>query len=383
MQISGRLSRSGEMLIPSGKHLSSMTDFRKPQPIVDSREETLFSELTDKYKEFQSPGLITRQASRAKREVAEAGRRAVGWIPGVDKPEEGDLKNHLTKASKKKHVKQALATAAKGGGKAFQWCAQGTLSRKSILSRLQKSGVEAESFEHICAKRSYDIAGLAESDWKDRLGAATQGFLTGAKGGVTGVAANLALAAVLFHRATQRVALHFGYDAIRQESEQVIAGEVMLKCLQSSGNPTSGKTSDVFKKVVLASEISALKEALRKKSFEQMAKAGGLQLLYAKTRATANKAAKKGLKKAGKEGFETALVRRLLKDLGKKLPKRAGRRIVPIVGGVIGGLFDTWQMHQVIRGASLFYHKRFIAEKEERVRRLGGDDEAAPMIEPA
>ena len=360
-----------------------MTDFRKPQPIVDSREEELFSELKDEYKEFQSPGLLMRQAGRAKREVAEAGRRAVGWIPGMEKPNKGDLRDHLAKASKEKLVKRALSTAAKGGGKVFQWCAQGTLSRESVLGRLQKNGVEADSFKHICAERSYDIAKLVESDWKDRLGAATQGFLTGAKGGVTGVAANLALATVLFLRATQRVALHFGYDATGRESEQVIAAEVMLKCLQSGGNSASGTTGGVLEKMALAGEVSALKEALKKKSYEQMARAGSSELLYAKIRATANKAAQKGLERAGKEGFETALVRRLLKDLGKKLPKRAGQRIVPVVGGVIGGLFDAYQMNQVIHGASLFYHKRFIAEKEERVERLGGPDAATPMLEAA
>jgi hypothetical protein len=361
-----------------------MTDFQKPKPIVDSREKSRFSELTEEYDEFRSPGLIGRTASRAGREVSEAGRRIVGWVPGMSKPKGVKLGDVFKNASKAKYVDKALSKAGKGAGKGMQWCAQGTLSKDAVLKRLQESGVSASEFSHICAERSYDIAALAERDWKSRAGAAIEGVGTGALGGFGGVALNLALSTVLFLRATQRVALHFGYDAVGREEEQVIAAEITLKCLQPSEGPATGETGSLLSKMMMAAEVSALKDALQKKTYEEMAKAGGAQLLYTQIRALANKIAQEGLEQAGREGFEQTLVRRLLRDLGEQLPKRTGQRIVPVVGGVIGGAIDTWQMHQVIQGSKLFYHKRFIAEKDERVRRLedfdSDESDAAALV---
>ena len=180
---------------------------------------------------------------------------------------------------------------------------------------------------------------------------------------------------MLFLRATQRVALHYGYDAVNREEEQVIASKVTLQSLQPEEGPATGSTGSLLGKMMAVGEISALKKALERSTYQEMARQGGAQLLYTKLRATANKAAQSALNKAGKEGFETTLVRRLLRDLGERIPKRVGQRVVPIVGGVIGGGIDIWQMQQVIRGANLVYHKRFIAEKEERVTRLVGQEE--------
>lgn len=43
---------------------------------------------------------------------------------------------------------------------------------------------------------------------------------------------------------------------------------------------------------------------------------------------------------------------------------------MPVVGSGFGALFDAQQMNQVVEIADLFYHKRFILEKEECVARI-------------
>ena len=43
---------------------------------------------------------------------------------------------------------------------------------------------------------------------------------------------------------------------------------------------------------------------------------------------------------------------------------------MPVVGGVIGGLFDTAQMNTILEYADVFYNKRFLLEKEVRVNML-------------
>lgn len=351
-----------------------MASFNPPEPIVNSREHKRFSELKNKYEDFRSPSFVGHQANRVKNGAASAGRKLQKWVPGLEAAQK-NMKRMLKEVSDKQIVKQVLSETAKGGGLALRWCAQGTLSKSAVRRRLKSDGVEVGEFKHICGCRSYEIAPLAEKDWKSRWGAALQGIGTGALGGARGVGLNLALSTVLFLRATQRVALHYGYDAVNREEEQVIASKVTLQSLQPEEGPATGSTGSLLGKMMAAGEISALKKALERSTYQEMARQGGAQLLYTKLRATANKAAQSALNKAGKEGFETTLVRRLLRDLGERIPKRVGQRVVPIVGGVIGGGIDTWQMQQVIRGANLVYHKRFIAEKEERVTRLIGQEE--------
>ncbi len=43
---------------------------------------------------------------------------------------------------------------------------------------------------------------------------------------------------------------------------------------------------------------------------------------------------------------------------------------MPVVGAVIGALFDTVQMSTVLEYADVFYHKRFLLEKEVRINLL-------------
>lgn len=350
-----------------------MTDHNPPEPIVDAREHKRFSELKEEYEDLRTPGPLGRGASSIKKGLATANGRLKRWIPGLGSAQKsiGEL---LQQASQKHIIKKALSKAAKGGGLALQWSAQKTLSRPAIVRRLRSGGVKAERFEDICRARGYDIEPIAEKDWKSRSGAAFEGFGTGVVGGARGALLSLALSMTLFYRATQRIALHFGYDALGRDSEQALAADVTLQALQPNDEPPADSTASVVGKVLIAAEVSALTKALKRRTYQEMAEQGASQLLYVRLRATASKAAQKALDKAGQEGFENAIVQRLLRDLGERIPKRIGQRAVPIVGGLIGAGMDSYYMDRVIRGATLFYHKRFIAEKEERVRRWAGPE---------
>ena len=47
---------------------------------------------------------------------------------------------------------------------------------------------------------------------------------------------------------------------------------------------------------------------------------------------------------------------------------------MPVVGAVVGGIFDTALMNKVIDYADIFYNKRFILEKNARINSLIDED---------
>ena len=98
-----------------------------------------------------------------------------------------------------------------------------------------------------------------------------------------------------------------------------------------------------------------------------MAQRGGACLLIAQMRALAHASARKALAQTGRAGLEKSVFRNVLEQIGRRLPQKVVQRGVPIVGGVIGALFDAGQMQRVLSMADVFYHKRFLVEKELRV----------------
>ena len=104
-----------------------------------------------------------------------------------------------------------------------------------------------------------------------------------------------------------------------------------------------------------------------KKGWAAMAQRGGACLLIAQMRALAHTSARKALAQTGRAGLEKSVFRNVLEQIGRRLPQKVVQRGVPIVGGVIGALFDAGQMQRVLSMADVFYHKRFLVEKELRV----------------
>jgi hypothetical protein len=67
---------------------------------------------------------------------------------------------------------------------------------------------------------------------------------------------------------------------------------------------------------------------------------------------------------AGEQGLEKSVFNSVFTQIGKRLTQNAIKGAVPIVGGVIGALFDSGVMGRMLDYAEVFYHKRFILEKE-------------------
>ena len=101
-----------------------------------------------------------------------------------------------------------------------------------------------------------------------------------------------------------------------------------------------------------------------------MAKRGGACLVVAQIRAMGNAGVKKTLENTGKKGLEVGVFKSVFEKIGKQLSKDVVSKAVPVVGGVLGAAFDTAQMNTILKYADLFYHKRFIVEKEMRIDAL-------------
>jgi len=91
-------------------------------------------------------------------------------------------------------------------------------------------------------------------------------------------------------------------------------------------------------------------------------------------RALANKSAQKALQNAGAKGLENSLFREAFEQIGRKLTLKTVGKAVPVMSAFIGAFIDTAQMKKVLEFADIFYQKRFILEKENRIYNLMGND---------
>lgn len=336
-----------------------MQPFHLPEPVLDEREERLLKTVTAEYEEFVTPGAVSRNVQKLRAKAKKALPESV-----ASKAEE--IKGRF---SELELMKKALEKAGKGFAEITKQAARFTVDPEKVVSELRDAGVSLDRYQHVQAVRSYQVQPLVSDDLKERVMAFLEGAATGALG-FPGIVPNIALSFFLYFRATQNVALYYGYDVRNDPREMEIASEVTMQSLSPSKEESAGTLSGFLGKMMMAAEVSALRKSLKQATYEQMARKGGAELVYVQIRALANKAAKKALDRAGQEGIEAGIFRKMLQQLGEQMPKRVGQRAVPILGGLIGGAFDTYYMGKVLQGANLIYHKRFLIEKEERVRIL-------------
>ncbi|MDF2884533.1 MAG: hypothetical protein K0R54_5100, partial [Clostridiaceae bacterium] len=214
--------------------------------------------------------------------------------------------------------------------------------------------------------RSYNIEKcIANNNYKDILLALGEGAATGFPG-IVGVPFNITLSLFLFFRAVQNIALYYGYDVNDDPRELEFASSVVMACISPNAEKGTETLGGIIGQMMLVANFETLKSSLGKKTFQQMAESGGIELIYTQIRALANKAAQKALDKAGKDGLEQSVFKELLKQLGERLPKEAAKKSIPFISAAIGGLADTYQMSRILKGANLIYHKRFLLEKEKR-----------------
>lgn len=330
--------------------------YQIPDPMVDARELRKLDELTKRYEEMTSPGLF----SKAKDAV-------VDFLPESVKKNVDEALHQLTE---QEIYQQMMQIVSEGFASIEKLAASATVSEESVVRAFSKAFPERglNTLSEICLFRSYDVSKVANSrNYQHSIAALLEGAATGAAG-FPGIPFSLVLSTLLYYRAVQSIAMYYGYDVKGDPSEMVIAGEVFAASLAPKGADLGGAIGLVGKIMAIA-EVASVGQVV-KKGWQAMAEHGGVCLLIAQLRALAHAAAKRALQKAGQEGLEKSIFRAVLEQVGRKLPQKAVQRGVPIVGGLIGALFDTGQMQRVLMYADTFYHKRFLIEKELRVMSL-------------
>lgn len=342
-----------------------------PEPLVDEYELKKQDEITERYQKLVDESKIQKLGKKvveaAPKQLKDAAKNIGGAV--------GETLNGLTK---QQLIADALKTAAEGFSTFEEQAAKATLGREYVLQRVNagKQEEKVSDLDEICLLRAYDISKVVGNEKFFHVGlAAIEGGGTGAAG-FAGLPANLVLSMLVYFRAVQSVAMFYGYDVKNDPDELVIAGDVFSKAMAPAGTDVNADVSYVGK-VLLFAEAAGVQQAA-KKGWQAMAEAGGAALLLAQMRETANAAAKKALAKAGQKSLEEGIFTNVFKQVGRELTLKSIGKMVPVIGAGFGALIDSAQMRRVIEFADLFYCKRFIMEKPERVKKLcGGTTEVA------
>lgn len=340
-----------------------MREYEIPSPILDAKEKELIEKITKEYEKFISSGVIGQVANK------------VGNVIEKITPEKAKKLLNKTQEliSEWDIIKKTLEHAGKGFLVLHKHASLFTINKNDTVKIFNRANYELSRFEHICTLRSYNIEKiLCGRNYLDRCAAVLEGAATGAPG-LPGVPFNIALSFLLYFRAVQSIALYYGYDVKSDPRELEFAASVMLSSLSPTKEQGLDTLTGLIGKMMLAANFTALKTALEK-TYVEMAKKGGAELLYVQIRALANSAAEKALQNAGKEGIEAGVFRKLLEQIGKRIPKEAGKKAVPLLGAFIGAWSDSYYMDRILKGSNLIYHKRYLFEKEHRVNLLLGND---------
>ena len=333
-----------------------------PDPMLDAREERSLELLCERYEKLQKPNVL-----------AKVGKKAGELVPGVVK--EG-LAGAAETISEQELYGKLMETLASGFTALEEQAARVTTSEHTVLKRANavSDGQVFTELGHLCFLRSYNVEKIAD---KDRVGhlasAAAEGAATGAAG-VVGIPFNIVLSTFLYYRSIQSIAMCYGYDTRNDPAELQVASDVFAAAFgveEGTGH---------IAKFMAYGQLAAAQDAA-KKGWTAMAQSGRLALLATQIRALANKSAAKALENAGKETLEKHMFSELLEQIGKKLTLKATGRAVPVLGAAVGLLSDTATMKSVLEYADIFYNKRFLVEKEQRVAEYMPMEASVSLVE--
>lgn len=325
-----------------------------PEPIMNSREIAAINLLKERYDKLQTPGTL-----------AKIGNKAVSIVPDKVKTFGSDISNSI---SELEIFKQAMEMIADGFKIVEEQAANYSISEKDILKKVNEihHSFQIEELSELCFVRSYSLSRLVNNyKKKDKINAFVEGGVTGAFG-FWGLPFNLVLSTFLYFRAVQSIAMFYGYDVKNESAEMVIAGEVFSQSLSPVNNDVNNEVSGIIVKIMVMTQASVVHQTA-KKTWTDMAMRRGIPLLLTQMRALANKYAQTALNKAGAKGLERSVFKEVFEQIGKKLALKTVQKSVPVVSSVLGALIDTSQMNKVLEFADIFYQKRFLLEKEERI----------------
>ena len=325
--------------------------------VIDDRELNSLDTLEEKYLKLIEPGKIKKVTNKIGKYVPESVK---------------DFKNNITNSLTEKELFiQMMKLVNDGFSKVEETAAKYSVSEKSVLNRINKSGnYNINKLEDICWMKSYDLAKVVNTyKTQDIAIASGEGAVTGLAG-FAGLPFNLVLSTFLYFRGVQSIAMFYGYDIKNDPDELALAGVVFRKAINPKEEDNDGTNVDssVIAKVLIISKAEVVKQA-SKKTWTEMASKGGVPLLLTQIRALGHNSAKKALEKAGKSGLEHSVFRDALEQIGKKLPKKAIPKLAMGVGALFGSLIDGNQMKNVLDYADIFYQKRFILEKETNIKK--------------
>lgn len=347
--------------------MAELKEYIVPVPMVNKKEKDSLVSLTERYNSLIKPG-----------KLAKIGTKIGDIIPEPVKKIGNNAKESITEPEL---FAQCMKVVAEGFSIVEKQAAKMTISEESIIKKINSTLKDNEitELEEVCLARSYNISKLVGKYKTQDLGfALVEGGVTGYFG-FAGLPFNLVLSIFLYYRAVQSVAMFYGYDVKNDADELIIASQVFMNALSPSSKGAS-EMGGIIGKIMLITEMTAVKQTA-KKTWTDMAARGGMSLLLAQMRALAHKSAKTALEKAGKKGLENNLFKEMFEQIGKKLTKKTIGKAIPVAGAVIGALFDTAQMNTVLEYTDVFYNKRYILEKELRINILLGIEEADVIIE--
>lgn len=329
-----------------------------PMPIINKDEEKIININKTALEKMTKENIV----DKTKNKISEI-------IPDSFK---SGAKNVGEKISGAELFKKCLDVISDGFTQIEKYAAKVTLTPEYIINSVNEvtDTNDIASLDEICLARCNDIDKLVSSyKQKDYVLALGEGAGTGFFG-FAGIPFNIVLSTFIYYRAVQTVAMYYGYDAKNNEHELEIVGDVFMKAL-SPKNETLTEGSAVVAKIVALSEVTTIKQTCS--SWEKMAANGGVTLAIAQMRALSNAAAKKALNKAtnsAANALETSAFKNVFKQIGKTLSQDAVKGSVPIIGAVIAGAIDSYQMKKIIEYANIFYSNRFLVEKEARIKDL-------------
>lgn len=335
-----------------------------PNPIIDSRENSDVDVIHERYEKLVQPGLL----AKAGEKIGAAVPKEVAVLAAKAGSAAKDTWNGLTQ---QELMAKAIKVAAEGFGELEKQAAKASVSKEYVLQRINegKQSEKISSLSEVCLLRSYDIAAIVADERLQHLGVAlAEGAGTGAAG-FAGLPFNLALSMFAYFRAVQSVAMFYGYDVKGDPAELIIAGEVFSQALAPGSHGDAA--TDYIGKLLVYAEAAGVQQAA-KKGYQAMAARGGAALLIAQTRALANGAAKKAVEKSGHKALEAGVFKNALEQVGKQITLKSVGKAVPVFGAGFGALFDTAQMSKILDFADLYYQKRFIVEKADRIDALLG-----------
>lgn len=331
-------------------------NFNTPVTIVNKKEEEALNSLTEMYNKLIEPS-----------KIIQLGAKAGQIIPEKIKKIGNDISLNV---SQKKLYIQMMNVIGSGFKTVEEQAAKFSVSEKQILNKVNKfTTYEITRLDEICLMRSYDLAKLVNTyKNQDMFAAAIEGGGTGVFG-FWGLPFNIVLSTFLYFRAVQSIAMFYGYDVKNDSTELVIASEVFTNALSPIRNDVKNEATNIIGKIMMMSQAAVVKQTA-KKTWTDMAAHGGVPLLLTQMRALANKSAQKALQNVGAKGLENSIFKEAFEQIGRKLTLKTIGKAVPIASAFIGSLIDTAQMKKVLEYADIFYQKRFILEKENRIYNL-------------